>query len=297
MCGEQTKARQTYHVATPVHPRVCGEQRDSKATAGTGRSSPRVRGTDRILERRYAVDRFIPACAGNSWQKQPTRGVSDGSSPRVRGTVRKMRAPGSSFGSSPRVRGTVLLCHCRRALSRFIPACAGNRLRVRPPDRSQSVHPRVCGEQAVGNNFGSSHSRRFIPACAGNSRLSITCKAFRSGSSPRVRGTAKAARSRIALVISVHPRVCGEQCDCKLTATDRTVDCRDGSSPRVRGTVTILIMCAVLCGSSPRVRGTVLLCHCRRALSRFIPACAGNSSSFATARSRLAVHPRVCGEQ
>ena len=54
-------------VITPVHPRVCGEQR----AAGDGRdravgSSPRVRGTDLAGAACSGSRRFIPACAGNS---------------------------------------------------------------------------------------------------------------------------------------------------------------------------------------------------------------------------------------
>ena len=50
-------------------------------------------------------------------------------------------------------------------------------------------------------------------------------------------------------------------------------------------------------GSSPRVRGTETSgSHCCY-LYRFIPACAGNSSSSGVGISSPSVHPRVCGEQ
>ena len=110
------------------------------------------------------------------------------------------------------------------------------------------------------------------------------------GSSPRVRGTpgcpiwqacccrfipACAGNTRRALLsnpaLTVHPRVCGEH----------------SNSSRQPGQVT---------GSSPRVRGT----HDPRASGslepRFIPACAGNTSSRLWLRSDRSVHPRVCGE-
>ncbi len=94
---------------TPVHPRVCGEQRISSK-----------------LDARCI--RFIPACAGNSASARSS-------------------TPGAS-GSSPRVRGTVVAALRCGANRRFIPACAGNSrsrlaLRGEPP-----VHPRVCGEQS-----------------------------------------------------------------------------------------------------------------------------------------------------
>ena len=50
-----------------VHPRVCGEQRDSyRSETDMDGSSPRVRGTDCVLPGWPAYARFIPACAGNS---------------------------------------------------------------------------------------------------------------------------------------------------------------------------------------------------------------------------------------
>ena len=111
-------------------------------------------------------------------------------------------------GSSPRVRGTVQTETPDYPVRRFIPACAGNRVRVVPVIGSRSVHPRVCGEQSglagMGAGICGSSPRvrgteavhlikfqdvRFIPACAGN----------------------RAGRPLMARLASVHPRVCGEQ--------------------------------------------------------------------------------------
>ena len=76
----------------------------------------------------------------------------------------------------------------------------------------------------------------------------------------------------LRFVISVHPRVCGEQVDPRdKAATDN--------------------------GSSPRVRGTVAQALRLRTCTRFIPACAGNSRPGTTVEDQFAVHPRVCGEQ
>ena len=74
------------------------------------------------------------------------------------------------------------------------------------------------------------------------------------------------------MLISVHPRVCGEQADIVQNALFGA-----GSSPRVRGTGHRLIP------DSPGFR--------------FIPACAGNSSAVRMKSSAETVHPRVCGEQ
>ena len=54
-------------VVASVHPRVCGEQRGVLAvSAFFDGSSPRVRGTARGDLAHLALERFIPACAGNS---------------------------------------------------------------------------------------------------------------------------------------------------------------------------------------------------------------------------------------
>ena len=157
---------------SPVHPRVCGEQRylnDSFDPLDYAGSSPRVRGTVRDFCSCMVVCRFIPACAGNSCvasvriarlsvhprvcgeQKSPVLVVCNGfgSSPRVRGTDERhpsrIKLIGGR-GSSPRVRGTAQCPDCPTGIQRFIPACAGNRSiaqdRVHPANGSS---PRVRG--------------------------------------------------------------------------------------------------------------------------------------------------------
>ena len=115
----------------PVHPRVCGEQLSfAYSLAGRYGSSPRVRGTGDEGVRRYDSPRFIPACAGN---RSPCPG-SCGCTPvhpRVCGEqFPSRRALLNSGGSSPRVRGTDLRCDLAARRTRFIPACAGNRIVV-----------------------------------------------------------------------------------------------------------------------------------------------------------------------
>ena len=152
---------------------------------------------------------------------------------------------------------------------RFIPACAGNSVRVWKTGAVGTVHPRVCGEQL---------------------RASL-CASCRRGSSPRVRGTVfhRAKRDGDHRFIPacagnrtcwetwltpsmVHPRVCGEQ-----RLSRRVGFAVFGSSPRVRGTA----------------RGQVVFAY----LDRFIPACAGNRDRAAPLLQPGTVHPRVCGEQ
>ncbi len=177
------------HIQSPVHPRVCGEQmRSSTWLVSVRGSSPRVRGTEWYGTTNDAVARFIPACAGNSFQMALVI-IHLPVHPRVCGE--QQRHPliiVLALGSSPRVRGTAGngLFHVR--ILRFIPACAGNSARATCRAGHASVHPRVCGEQSPvpahlnanpgssprvrGTVFGSSKSHgalRFIPACAGNS--------------------------------------------------------------------------------------------------------------------------------
>ena len=175
--------------------------------------------------------------------------LSDGSSPRVRGTPSardSTRRPAAvhprvcgeriasvavlcqTSGSSPRVRGTPFRQSRASCSGRFIPACAGNASWNVTLLITTAVHPRVCGERlsllAEGEPVSGSSPRvrgtrlgfllsrnlsRFIPACAGNA----------SPTRPR------------AAVASVHPRVCGERG--YPQAEDRI---SSGSSPRVRGT-------------------------------------------------------------
>ena len=110
------------------------------------------------------------------------------------------------------------------------------------------------------------------------------------GSSPRVRGTHRPIASGIGwfrfipacagnttaicpaeLMPTVHPRVCGEHNQGPL------------GKPRIGG-------------SSPRVRGTPHHSNGHPPHPRFIPACAGNTTSRTRTIFGQPVHPRVCGE-
>ena len=257
-CAGNSRLQRAQATTGSVHPRVCGEQSLLVTfIPQTGGSSPRVRGTVEFSESVWSGARFIPACAGNSLEAAAivdARAVH----PRVCGEQPYFcTAFQCVVGSSPRVRGTAVISALIEGHQRFIPACAGNRRVLPAPVVSLTVHPRVCGEQALYTGIGplihgssprvrgtdrerrrGIHDHRFIPACAGNSALR------------RGRG----------LLSPVHPRVCGEQPN--LTPK-RPPD--DGSSPRVRGTdlTPIRAFCTV----------------------RFIPACAGNSTLGKTSGS------------
>ena len=112
------------------------------------------------------------------------------------------------------------------------------------------------------------------------------------GSSPRVRGTLARERKRSRRFI---PACAGNS----TAMTGPGASVRDGSSPRVRGTRYGRDLRSTALAVHPRVRGEHVDAHRNgRDLRRFIPACAGNSSTARRSPSFLTpVHPRVRGEQ
>ena len=138
----------------------------------------------------------------------------------------------------------------------------------RPLGRRAPAHPRACGE----------HSR------------GMGTMDFRSGSSPRLRGTPEGAGHRqqhvrlipapagntlvlfpLVLAAPAHPRACGEH--------------------ELLGKLT-----DVAAGSSPRLRGTPLDRARRAKPPRLIPAPAGNTWDQPRHHLGPAAHPRACGE-
>ena len=171
-----------------VHPRACGEHLPTSTTPTPWRgSSPRVRGTQQIMEPYTPPDRFIPARAGNTRLPSPPCPKAP-VHPRACGEHTSISITSSlSAGSSPRVRGTRNQPGPGPRGKRFIPARAGNTKPPCRPGADQPVHPRACGEHSPGLY---THQIRF-------------------GSSPRVRGTL-AEHKPDELSSSVHPRACGE---------------------------------------------------------------------------------------
>jgi hypothetical protein len=253
-----------------VHPRLRGERTlASTLTPSQAGSSPPARGTGSQKEFEMRALRFIPACAGNgSWT--PRARTATPVHPRLRGERQRHPMKTATVnGSSPPARGTGDRVAPRAALTRFIPACAGNGRAAASPARRRSVHPRLRGERTgtVGSDSSSSGSSppargtgarapqgpvaaRFIPACAGN-------------------GT---RRRCLPHTRSVHPRLRGER---------PAIDTGSGSSH----------------GSSPPARGTGRFCLARLRPCRFIPACAGNGSWWLNPTCATSVHPRLRGER
>ena len=331
-CAGNAPARAGTRRRPMVHPRVCGERCwRPRPTARRSGSSPRVRGTRHRPAARADLARFIPACAGNATAgarcaaRKPVH-------PRVCGERLSTRPqPPSRDGSSPRVRGTQPVQRRAAGRVRFIPACAGNAPRDRASSASPTVHPRVCGERAAGARRGGG-ARRFIPACAGNAAAPPPATDHRPVH-PRVCGE-RAEVIRLARVKgrfipacagnatpdswtaksrAVHPRVCGERGGLQFAqlllvrfipacagnaAPPSPPNCGRPVHPRVCGERRIgLPITLDIVGSSPRVRGTPPSPAARRAIGRFIPACAGNAGPRPPAPAWRPVHPRVCGER
>ena len=259
-------------ISSAVHPRPRGEHtsRMKVLSSGTG-SSPPARGTRRINRRVLAVQRFIPARAGNTGAG-PGRSDSESVHPRPRGEHPAIQQNAHRYdGSSPPARGTPEARRSCRLNGRFIPARAGNtHPRACSPEHS-AVHPRPRGEHGIHCGRFQPY-RRFIPARAGNTMrranrltrdtvhprprgehnaLMLNAPSVH-GSSPPARGTRSDAgrnagqfrfiparagntphRSQYDSVIPVHPRPRGEH-----MAADRMVEHMFGSSPPARGTRT-----------------------------------------------------------
>ena len=176
-----------------VHPRVCGEHHSVRPPLDDLHgSSPRVRGTRHLGRAPATMNRFIPACAGNTTRAthaKPTRPVH----PRVCGEHDcTVRIVDWSTGSSPRVRGTQEARAKRTQERRFIPACAGNTCRLLGASAGNSgSSPRVRGTRR--HRRGAAGGRPVHPrVCGEHSSASLPC-ALTTGSSPRVRGTRRAS--------------------------------------------------------------------------------------------------------
>ncbi len=197
-------------VSAAVQPRVCGERIGARYFHDRIRgSAPRVRGTGPLRRQWINHGRFSPACAGNG-ARSATGCALRPVQPRVCGErAGDVPTRSSKGGSAPRVRGTGHPPDRWSCAHRFSPACAGNGLLLLSPACSTTVQPRVCGERGWVADL-SVCAARFSPACAGNGRhgavrlramsvqprvcgerrVTCTSPVVKTGSAPRVRGTA-----------------------------------------------------------------------------------------------------------
>ena len=178
------------------------------SNTGSAGSSPQARGTGDRAAPDDAVDRFIPAGAGNGCRSR-SRSAARAVHPRRRGERWICSARSAAIcGSSPQARGTAARTGAGRLSLRFIPVGAGNGWGLRACRSDGSVHPRKRGERAQGADRPH-RGGRFIPAGAGN-------------------GIFLGIRGR---TLQVHPRRRGERASTQHEAT-----ILDGSSPQARGT-------------------------------------------------------------
>ena len=191
-----------------------------------------------------------------------------GSSPHVRGALRRGSRTTRSGGIIPACAGSTISCTFFRRPAGIIPACAGS-----TKGRSESKdgigdHPRMCGEHpfsvcvwltlpgssphvrgALLVAVDQADDRGIIPACAGS-----TCS---------IRTATCSTRD--------HPRMCGEH-----GIRQYKVRIGKGSSPHVRG------------ARNPTIQGSN-----RQGI---IPACAGSTKCSSRTAPTSRDHPRMCGE-
>ncbi len=198
------------------HPRVRGEQAGplSGWPSVTG-SPPRARGAGHGGGQDALRRGITPACAGSS---PPTRNSPPPGRdhPRVRGEQPVFRSKTTGCpGSPPRARGADRPAGCGRRLPGITPACAGSsagsgRTSCAPPD-----HPRVRGEQELGDGVlvvgvGSPPRARGAAAEAGRgtARLRITpaCAGSRLLDLRRYRSTSQFSFTRSRKAVSLCSR-------------------------------------------------------------------------------------------
>ena len=183
-------------------------------------------------------------------------------------TIRSCEWSMKSAGSSPPARGTPETRPAAVRPVRFIPACAGNTCRPAPWTHRAPVHPRLRGEHEAQQQL---EHREY-------------------GSSPPARGTQPHQVDRGALRRFI-PACAGN--------TPRAATCapRHPVHPRLRGEHPGVVQLSDMnVGSSPPARGTPQVPAAVSDIHRFIPACAGNTSSGSSPACCASVHPRLRGE-
>ena len=232
-------------------------------------------------------------------------------------------------GSSPRGRGKLGGVPCFPPRFRLIPAWAGKTCGGSGQHEGRWAHPRVGGENLVGevaqNLFPGSSPRgrgkrssfsvscrpiRLIPAWAG--KTGTGCGACSRGRAhPRVGGENRQALAQLDAAGGSSPRGRGKrQLPTKVVyarglipawagKTRQRVNCVTfgWAHPRVGGeNPSGLSLGDDSSGSSPRGRGKLTLRHLPGPSGRLIPAWAGKTSRTMAASAASRAHPRVGGE-
>ena len=230
-------------------------------------SSPRMRGSLLLSHSNDRLFRIIPAHAGLTGLR--SYGLLDlRDHPRACGAhVGRCRCIITHVGSSPRMRGSHdLLMHCGVEHG-IIPAHAGLTFSGCAHGTPGRDHPRACGAHTTGPEV----------------------KAWRMGSSPRMRGSLILPWA-LLMRLGIIPAHAG------LTTCDLVTAIYPGDHPRACGAHDCLPWLSVPSpGSSPRMRGS----HFIRQRSDFpvgiIPAHAGLTSRRSRKIGFARDHPRACG--
>ena len=129
------------------HPRACGEHFVLFCFwAWRLGSSPRMRGTPICKASALRNGGIIPAHAGNT-PRSTSKHWPPRDHPRACGEhLKKRRLSGKISGSSPRMRGTLRRSRPFASASGIIPAHAGNTVHPRNRQLHAGDHPRACGE-------------------------------------------------------------------------------------------------------------------------------------------------------
>ena len=207
---------------------MCGEHSVVPlALESSAGSSPHVRGAHLLDDARKKLAGIIPACAGSTnWTRLETSLTRD--HPRMCGEHNAIAANSlNQSGSSPHVRGAL-----RRQMANgrewgIIPACAGSTAAAAVRVVVGWDHPRMCGEHNV--SFGITN---FPQGSSPHVRGALVAKATEGvgyGIIPACAGSTISIRSRNGSRRD-HPRMCGEHEVDLFEAL-----CHQGSSPHVRG--------------------------------------------------------------
>ena len=171
----KTLAHRRRSTRTTAHPRACGENIiDGFHKVVLDGSSPRVRGKQHPAGAGRRRRRLIPARAGKTGPRTPTRGAAP-AHPRACGENHAgVGLLSDQVGSSPRVRGKHRGSFLGLGGGGLIPARAGKTAGVVRRLPRPQAHPRACGENVAAG------------LCGGGAE----------GSSPRVRGKPRAGMNR-----------------------------------------------------------------------------------------------------
>ncbi len=250
-----------------------------------------------------------PRACGENDRLPCIRHIPSGSSPRMRGKLKRVKIGDVTAGLIPAHAGKTFFKARKKCSSRAHPrACGENVIGVQRFDSALGSSPRMRGKQSVCKD--GDKATGLIPAHAGKTWKQFRCmresrahpracgendalSRFRgdvSGSSPRMRGKhsqrgiertdnrlipAHAGKTRGEAGRSgkapAHPRACGENRHRTKTVTPML-----GSSPRMRG------------------KHRAITEHTHKA--GLIPAHAGKTTLFAPVKGSEEAHPRACGE-